>query len=68
MGARPYDPAIGRLLSVDPVEGGSFNGYDYALQDSVNMFDLDGRTCSSLGLVLARFRIYLLRVLIAHVG
>jgi RHS repeat-associated protein len=43
MGARPYDPVLGRFVSVDPVEGGSFNNYDYAFQDPVNIYDLDGR-------------------------
>ncbi len=42
MGVRTYDPAIGRFLSLDPIEGGSLNGYDYALQDPLNTFDLDG--------------------------
>ncbi len=42
MGARPYDPVTGRFASVDPVEGGSLNNYDYATQDPVNMLDLDG--------------------------
>ena len=42
MGARPYDPAIGRFLAVDPVDGGSLNNYDYAGQDPVNNSDLDG--------------------------
>ncbi|MFG2061407.1 RHS repeat-associated core domain-containing protein [Micromonospora sp. NPDC048871] len=43
MGVRLYDPAIGRFLSVDPVQGGSANDYDYAYQDPVNSNDLDGR-------------------------
>jgi RHS repeat-associated protein len=42
MGARPYDPALGRFLAVDPVEGGSLSLYDYAAQDPVNASDLDG--------------------------
>jgi RHS repeat-associated protein len=43
MGARVYVPQIGRFLQVDPVIGGSANDYDYAFQDPVNQFDLDGR-------------------------
>ncbi len=42
MGARPYDPAIGRFLTTDPIEGGSWNQYDYAWQDPINSYDLDG--------------------------
>jgi len=42
MGARSYVPSIGRFLSVDPVFGGSANPYDYANQDPINVFDLDG--------------------------
>lgn len=45
MGARPYDPALGRFLAVDPVDGGSLNSYDYAGQDPVNGYDLDGTLC-----------------------
>src|SRR5581483_2012011 len=42
MGARPYDPALGRFLAVDPIDGGSLNNYDYAGQDPINGYDLDG--------------------------
>ncbi len=43
MGVRPYLPGIGRFLSVDPVEGGSANDYDYVNGDPINVLDLDGR-------------------------
>ena len=50
MGARPYDPTTGRFLSVDPVPGGSLNNYDYADQDPVNDYDLNGESaCSKHG-------------------
>ncbi|MDQ6739018.1 MAG: hypothetical protein M3021_01235, partial [Actinomycetota bacterium] len=42
MGARPYVPGLGRFLSVDPVAGGSCNGYDYVCGDAVNGRDLTG--------------------------
>jgi hypothetical protein len=47
MGVRLYDPNLGRFLSMDPVEGGSANDYDYVSGDPVNAFDLDGRMCFS---------------------
>jgi RHS repeat-associated protein len=43
MGVRLYDPALGRFLSVDPVEGGSANDYEYCSADPVNCYDLDGQ-------------------------
>ncbi|MFY1616319.1 RHS repeat-associated core domain-containing protein [Micromonospora sp. WMMD736] len=43
MGVRLYNPATGRFLQTDPVEGGSCNDYDYACADPVNAFDLDGK-------------------------
>jgi RHS repeat-associated protein len=42
MGARQYDPYLGRFIEVDPIEGGSANDYDYAGADPVNSQDLDG--------------------------
>ncbi|MGW4643471.1 RHS repeat domain-containing protein [Sphaerisporangium sp. NPDC004334] len=44
MGVRLYNPATGRFLQVDPVEGGSANRYEYAAGDPVNNYDLDGRS------------------------
>lgn len=48
MGERPYDPSLGRFLAVDPIEGGALNNYDYAAQDPINVYDLDGQ-CICLG-------------------
>ena len=46
MGARPYDPSLGRFFAADPVEGGSLNAYDYGNQDAVGQYDLDGTESS----------------------
>lgn len=43
MGSRPYSPLLGRFLSVDPVDGGSANDYDYVNGDPINDTDLDGQ-------------------------
>lgn len=42
MGVRLYNPATGRFLQVDPVDGAGRNSYEYALQDPVNVCDLSG--------------------------
>lgn len=43
MGVRTYGPHMGRFLQTDPVLGGSANTYEYANQDPVNVYDVDGR-------------------------
>jgi RHS repeat-associated protein len=45
MGARLYDPVLGRFLAVDPVEGGTSNDYVYPA-DPINEFDLTGKFCA----------------------
>ena len=42
MGARIYNPTLGRFLTTDPVPGGSANNYDYTNADPINGLDLDG--------------------------
>lgn len=62
MGARRYDPTLGRFIEVDPIEGGlPTNDYAY-VADPVNQKDLDGNggfgaNCGSMkGRKLARCR------------
>ena len=57
MGARLYTPTLGRFLQTDPVPGGSANSYDYAAQDPINAFDLDGRLLCP-GLVWRTFYVW----------
>ncbi|MBU3702073.1 MAG: hypothetical protein FGM58_08520 [Acidimicrobiia bacterium] len=47
MGQRVYVPALGRFVQVDPVVGGSANGYDYANQDPTSSTDPSGMADSS---------------------
>jgi RHS repeat-associated protein len=42
LGMRAYDPTLGRFYSSDPVEGGALNTYDYAGQDPLDNYDLNG--------------------------
>jgi RHS repeat-associated protein len=42
MGARLYLPEFGRFAQLDPVVGGSANGYDYASQNPVHLDDPTG--------------------------
>jgi RHS repeat-associated protein len=47
MGARSYSMELGRFLSVDPVEQGSANAYDYVAGDPINHTDYTGtRRCA----------------------
>ncbi|MGQ0744964.1 MAG: RHS repeat-associated core domain-containing protein [Acidimicrobiales bacterium] len=48
MGARLYDPTLGRFLQVDPVEGGSCNDYEYACGDPINNFDSSSPDCANI--------------------
>jgi uncharacterized protein RhaS with RHS repeats len=48
MGVRLYDPATGRFLQPDPIEGGNANNYEYVMGDPINGYDLDGRHCQRL--------------------
>lgn len=49
MGARLYQPTIGRFLQTDPIYGGSASLYDYANQDPANQDDLAGLAGGAMG-------------------
>ncbi|RIK09758.1 MAG: hypothetical protein DCC49_05525, partial [Acidobacteria bacterium] len=42
MGARMYQPKLGRFLSRDPITGGSANDYEYTSGDPINRLDVSG--------------------------
>lgn len=44
-GARDYDPVAGRWTAKDPIgfAGGAFSHYEYAANEPLNYYDLDGR-------------------------
>ena len=44
MGARVYNPILGRFLQVDPVMGGTSDDYTY-VDDPINHSDLSGTVC-----------------------
>ncbi|MGW4897651.1 DNRLRE domain-containing protein [Kitasatospora sp. NPDC004240] len=50
MGVRLYNPVTGRFLSIDPIQGGSANAYEYTYADPLNKYDLDGRAVRELKL------------------
>src|SRR5260221_9868724 len=51
MGARQYNPGLGRFLQTDPIEGGSANNYDYVHGNPVGGLDLAGTNdCGDMGL------------------
>jgi RHS repeat-associated protein len=49
MGARVYEPVLGRFLQTDPIPGGAANAYDYAAQDPINTSDLQGTNLPGSG-------------------
>ncbi|MEU6271756.1 RHS repeat-associated core domain-containing protein [Streptomyces populi] len=57
MGARLYNPATGRFLSVDPVPGGSANAYEYCGGDPLNQYDLNGLSWHSFWGTVKRHRV-----------
>jgi hypothetical protein len=47
MGARLYNPSLGRFLQTDPVFQGSATAYDYVNQNPTTGLDLDGTRSGS---------------------
>ncbi|GAA3117405.1 RHS repeat-associated protein [Kribbella aluminosa] len=55
MGVRLYNPVTGVFTSIDPVEGGNANAYNYP-PDPINQFDTTGRWCvGGIGTTCTRY-------------
>lgn len=52
MGGRVYIPELGRFLQIDPADGGTLNGYVYAL-DPINQVDANGNWIQVILAVIA---------------
>lgn len=57
-GARDYDGTTGRWLSKDPIlfNGGQFNLYSYALNDPINLIDMNGLTPADVNRIKNSYR------------
>jgi RHS repeat-associated protein len=63
LGARYYNPHLGRFLSKDPIEGGSANAYEYGGGDPINKVDPKGTYFFGVGLGYYYYLAYLLSCL-----
>jgi hypothetical protein len=63
LGARYYNPHLGRFLPKDPIEGGSANAYEYAGGDPINKVDPEGTYFFGVGLAYYYYLAYLLSCL-----
>ncbi|WP_405061796.1 hypothetical protein OG474_09145 [Kribbella sp. NBC_01505] len=67
LGAREYDPSIGRFISIDPVidpeKPQQLNGYSYANNNPVSMDDSDGRFLTLVALAVIAIQLICLVII-----